>query len=582
VEQAERTADAARNEADFYSRQLTATAEAPIVAITATAAAFAMEMEFAQATRQAQMATETAAMTSTAMNWTPTANATATKMAIMIQADGTHTANQLELDNLMVERERTMNFVKAMSWYVVGFGAFLLFLMLGIGQIRKHSVFVVPSDDRGNPQPIMVDGIVMDIDRAPNGLMQASQSFVKQLPAVTAERQDQVTQHDQLIDLRTRSAAIRKLEANLRKQFSEPKQLSAPKDAMDDDLNLPLPPWEFIRDWDGDSSPLGFGRQGLITSKSASPHLLIAGKTGSGKTRFMMRTVAVAALAKGDLLINIGSSSAGFGVFDQHPNYYNAALKEPADIVPCLQHIYEELKERKDVIGGMDTDWEHWGEQPPRPFVTLLMDELGNMAEDIFFDNQALNREMWSLIARIGNEGRKVGIRFAAALQDPTSKSMDLRFRRNCTLVSFQLGDQAHSNAFLGSSGAEQLNEGRFMVRKDAVMIGGGFSPSDDEILEYLGSRRVITAEPTRWIDSAVNDKKRIEPAHDGPAKMSETVQLAESIREQWSPEMSKRAVGKLLGKTYAGAWADKIDKVIDHLGATTTSNTPVLGFEGA
>ena len=137
VEQAERTADAARNEADFYSRQLTATAEAPIVAITATAAAFAMEMEFAQATRQAQMATETAAMTSTAMNWTPTANATATKMAIMIQADGTHTANQLELDNLMVERERTMNFVKAMSWYVVGFGAFLLFL---IPRTRRHPV----------------------------------------------------------------------------------------------------------------------------------------------------------------------------------------------------------------------------------------------------------------------------------------------------------------------------------------------------------------------------------------------------------------------------------------------------------
>lgn len=587
VERAERTAQAAQEEAGFYSRQLTATAEAPILAITSTAAAFAMQQEFSRATQESQKATETAAMTSTAMSWTPTANATSTMVAMQVQAEGTMIANDVAMDNLKVERERTMNTLKAMSWYVVGLSLLMVMLMLAIGQIRKASVFVVPTDPRGNPQPLLVDGIVLDIDRAPNGMMQATGKYLKQLPQLTAERQDMVTHHDQLIDLRTRSGALRRLEANLNKTLpasNVPQTASVEVD--NEDLNLPLPHWDLMRDWNGESLPLGFGKTGLITAKSASPHLLISGMTGSGKTRFMLRPVTAAALVKGDLVINLGYAANGFGVFADHPNYYSAHLSQPQDIVPCLQHVYEELKERMAVIGGMDADWEHWtGGPPPRPFVTLLMDELGNMAEDLFFENAAMNRVMWSLIARIGNEGRKVGIRFAAALQDPTSKSMDLRFRRNCTLVSFQLRDQSHSNAFIGSTGAEKLTQGRFMARTDTVLIGGGFSPTDAEILEFLRNRHVAMAEPSRWIDSIVSDTKQIEGRRDAPLPSPQTDeirQLAESIREKWNPAMSKRAVGRLLGKPYAGGLTDKIDRVIEYLTATTTENPPILGLETA
>lgn len=587
VEQAERTAEAARNEADFYSRQLTATAEAPIVAITATAAAFQMEQEFARATQISQMATETAAMTSTAMSWTPTANATATKIAIQIQAEGTMTANQVELNNLKVERERTMNTVKAMSAYVVGLAFLFIALMFGIGQAKKSSIFVVPSDERGNPHPIFLDGVVVDVDRLPNGMAAMDKGYLKQLPAITAERQDMVTGHDQMIDLKTRSAAVRRLTKNLEQAMlpaftQEPATVAEPDDY---DLHMALPHWDLMRDWNGQADPLGFGKRGLITSKSSSLHLMISGKSGSGKTRFMLRTITTADLSKGTIVIDLGGpASVGFGVFRNHPNFYTAPVHTPRDIVPCLQSIYEEMKERKAVIGGMDTDWEHWGSQPPRPFVTLLMDELGNMAEDLFYDKDdkrhELWGEMWSLITRIGNEGRKVGIRFAAALQNPTSDSVDLRFRRNCTLVSFQLGDKSQSSAFLGSTGAEQLTEGHFMARVESVLFGGGFCPSDDEIMAYLRGRQVREAEPSKWIDAVVT--KQVEGPREAPAQVDEIGQLAESIRGEWNPTMSKRAVGRLLGKSYAGAWAEKIDQVVERLTATTTPNVPVLGAKMA
>lgn len=84
----------------------------------------------------------------------------------------------------------------------------------------------------------------------------------------------------------------------------------------EDDNNMPLPPWELIKQWDGTSKPLGFGKAGLITAKAASPHILISGKTGSGKTIYMMRTLTAASLAKGSQVVNIGYSNAGYGVFE--------------------------------------------------------------------------------------------------------------------------------------------------------------------------------------------------------------------------------------------------------------------------
>lgn len=115
-----------------------------------------------------------------------------------------------------------------------------------------------------------------------------------------------------------------------------------------------------------------------------------------------------------------------------------------------------------------------------------MLDELGNMAEDIYVDHgQSLTKELWSYIARIANEGRRW---WASALwqpyRTPTAKSMDLRFRRNCTLVAFRQGDRAQSDAFIGSAGAEQLSIGHFMARTDSLVIGGGFAPTDAEIMD--------------------------------------------------------------------------------------------------
>lgn len=387
------------------------------------------------------------------------------------------------------------------------------------------------------------------------------------------------------------SPILRRVAYNMVKNLSEgQKQAAADEDAAGatfvDDLNLPLPPWEFILKWDGTSKPLGFGRQGLITAKAASPHILVAGKSGSGKTRYMLRPLTAASLVKGEVVVNLGYSEIGFGVFDGHPNYYSARLRKPTDIVECLARVYDELRDRKHLIGGMDTEWEHWqGGKPPRPFVTLLMDELENLSEDIYndYDNgSVICREMWSYITRIAKEGRKTGIVFQAALQDGTSKSIDLRFRRNCTLVAFQLGDQSHSNSFIGASGADALSVGHFMARTDGVVIGGGFEPTDEEIGAYLSRHRSAPADKPKWIDGVVHPL--IEPT-DGdslPAVKAVDDELTDTEKERIlklhsEGKSASAIVADIWGVRSGKPWYDKKGYVEGVINKRTSSTSPFM-----
>jgi hypothetical protein len=305
----------------------------------------------------------------------------------------------------------------------------------------------------------------------------------------------------------------------------------------------------------------------------------------------MLRTLVTASLAMGEQVVNFGYSDSGFGIFETHANYHSLQLEKASDIIPCLKAVYGELQSRKGILGGSSMDWEHWQNgNPPRPFVRIVMDELGNMAEDIYMtddDGRNTVRDLWRWVAMIANEGRKVGIRFVAALQDPTAKSMDLRFRRNCTLVAFQQGDASQSSAFMGTAGAEQLPVGRFMARMEQMAVGGGFAPTDAEINEYLLRHGTPRLETPRWIPriEEVGDSA-IQRVSEPTAPKDEIAELAERIRGQWEEGMSGSAVARLLGLSqYGGSYKSRVDKVIAYLTSTlysTTPKMPEIGVFGA
>lgn len=211
------TADAALQQAYYQEQFLTASAQAPIVHITETAAAMAIQQQFWTSTAQSVQSTQVAAMTQTSMAWTPTPNATMTAVFVMAAAEGTQMANNIERDKLELQRQQDINDFKgklpAYSFVIVVLVLAIILMVV----IRRERFRPVPVDARGNPQPMLdvVEGTITDVDRNPNFRGDLRDNLWKQwlrkkldlpplLPEITAKRQDETTQRDQLLDLGTR------------------------------------------------------------------------------------------------------------------------------------------------------------------------------------------------------------------------------------------------------------------------------------------------------------------------------------------------------------------------------------------
>lgn len=195
------TADVLNYQAAMNEQAMTGTANAPIIYITGTAAALIVAQ-----TQQAMDATATAVQWTPTITSTPTPDATGTMSAIQLAAQGTMIANNTERDNLELARQAYTNKFWAMlpgiTFAIVAMACILGLIWIG----RREQYRAAPVDARGNVLPMWntVDGVLVDVDRMPNYLGGTTRKDLPALPEVTAERQDAVTQRDQMTDLVTR------------------------------------------------------------------------------------------------------------------------------------------------------------------------------------------------------------------------------------------------------------------------------------------------------------------------------------------------------------------------------------------
>lgn len=135
------------------------------------------------------------------------------------------------------------------------------------------------------------------------------------------------------------------------------------------------------------------------------------------------------------------------------------------------------------------------------------------------------------------------------------------------TRVAFRVPHHNDSVTMLGYKGAEALPDVR---GRGLIVWKGSFIQ-----FQSFGVTYPMPSDETRRLLS-----EQVSAEAEAPAQEDEIGKLAESIRGEWEPTMSKRAVGRLLGKTYAGAWAAKIDRIVAFLTATTTPEAPQGALE--
>ncbi len=530
-------------------------AQAIARALQATDAAAAAQFQAAQATQQAQATRDTLAVTATAQAWAATATrqaaeATATAAAwqvtaayaasvatataqmqathasiqtvatlAAVQATATHQYAQAQQAALRLAREQRLQPLKTYGPWALGTALLLVCLGLGSwGVVTAVRVWdarqrVVETGPFGQPL-ILLDGpqgrrTVIDPTRffGPVVTLAGERATMPELAA--PEYQNLTTARSQAVALRQAAhspyptAAAPRLAApppSLALPAGRPATMDAPPlPALPALPDLPADaPWSLLREWTGAGFPLGLGTHGLLVADPDTyPHLLLAGTSGSGKTRYGLRPLAAAALAAGWQVVILDRSGLDFLPFQAHPNAHTQLLPEASASITALAGLCEMIQER---LGGLrDAGVSTWSRlsNPPAPRLLVVLDEFANLA-DALSDGE--RKELWRYARMAAAEGRKAGVHLALALQDPTHKSLDLRIRRNCLPVSFRVKDGDASRVVLGASGAERLPPRHFLTVLDRLVRGVAFAPSDADIAAFLARRPTPVYPPPLWL----------------------------------------------------------------------------------
>lgn len=511
------TADAALRQAELQESMLTATAQAPIMHITETAAGLSFQSTQASidSTATAVLWTPTASPVPT-VTPSPTQNAVMTSTFAALQAMQTQTV-------LKVQRDEMTNKGRAMFWYVLTAVVLMVGLVYAYVHIRRLSFVVIPVNEQGRSQSMLnvIDATATDIERSANGTAGVNQKFLKQLPMITAERQDQVTARSQMVDMATRARLPRRLLEEQNRGL-----LQDPDDGTP--VEYPLPEWSaWMQNWRPGKIALGVNEKGLLQADPENfAHFLFAGTTGSWKTRGGMRVVVTCALASGWQVI-IAGKQLDYKVFEQHPNAHLvpfSLLKDPTRAIQLLRGVYAEIEHRDRQMSY--SGFSLWS-QTGRSQTLVVVDEFSNLSDALEDIDPTRRKELWRWARMDTAEARKYGIHMAYALQDPTAQSIDLRIRRNTTPVMFRVKDAASSRTLLNMNGAEMLSARHFLASMVRLERGAAFAPSDEEIQQFLQAHPT-PAEPAEWIEGVL--------VH--PTSLPETKQdlIAGPVQDQQTP----------------------------------------------
>jgi len=262
------------------------------------------------------------------------------------------------------------------------------------------------------------------------------------------------------------------------------------------------------------------------------PHMLIAGRTGSGKSVFVqsiITSIVYHFTPDKCKLIIIDPKGVDFGFWDDIPHLITPIVKlDPAAAVNALKWAVREMEERykqlqlvnarniesyneivsaKREAGEVVTQQVAVGTDPETgemlfetqevdlsdmPYIVIIIDEVADLMS-------LARKEVEACVQRIAQKARAAGIHLVMATQRPDATTITGVIKANFpTRVSFQARSVIDSMTTLGEKGAEQLLSCGDMLFSEAgrvpVRIHGAFI--DDSELTRVGDFLREQAEP--------------------------------------------------------------------------------------
>jgi S-DNA-T family DNA segregation ATPase FtsK/SpoIIIE len=274
----------------------------------------------------------------------------------------------------------------------------------------------------------------------------------------------------------------------------------------------------------------------LVYDLSDMPHLLIAGRTGTGKSVCLNSIILSLLLTRTPeecRLLMIDPKQVELAEYGKLPHLMHPVVTDNSKAEAILAWAVDKMEDRYELmrkarvrnIAGYNElgraevlkrlklqDPAEADLIPDRlPYIVIIVDEVGDLM-------MAMKKEVEGHIIRLAQKSRAAGIHLILTTQRPTVDVITGLIKSNLPArICFQVADRSNSRVVLDEVGAERLlGKGDMLFLQpntSTIVRAQGSWPSDDEILRIVGRLEV---EDPQFDDELLNLEQRSEGG-DGP-----------------------------------------------------------------
>ena len=210
-----------------------------------------------------------------------------------------------------------------------------------------------------------------------------------------------------------------------------------------------------------------------VIDLSKTPHLLVAGTTGSGKSVFI-NTLLTSILYKFSpeelRLILIDPKMLELSVYNDIAHLLTPVVTEPKKAIIALKWVCKEMERRYSLMneeGSRNLEGFNQKTSEKLPYIVVFIDEMADLM-------MTAGKEVEHYVQRLAQMARACGIHLVMATQRPSVDIITGSIKANFpSRVSFQVASKYDSRTVLGEIGAEQLlgNGDMLMTKNGASLI---------------------------------------------------------------------------------------------------------------
>ena len=209
-----------------------------------------------------------------------------------------------------------------------------------------------------------------------------------------------------------------------------------------------------------------------VIDLSKTPHLLVAGTTGSGKSVFI-NTLLASILYKFPpeelRLILIDPKMLELSVYNDIAHLLTPVVTEPKKAIIALKWVCKEMERRYSLMNEENTrSLEGYNQKSIErlPYIVVFIDEMADLM-------MTAGKEVEYYVQRLAQMARACGIHLVMATQRPSVDIITGSIKANFpSRISFQVASKYDSRTVLGEIGAEQLlGNGDMLMSKNGASL---------------------------------------------------------------------------------------------------------------